>query len=297
MASTRGDKTGTSITSRANPALKRIRALRQRRERERSGLFFAEGIRLVAEAVQLGAPIVQIVAAPDLLTRHPFARELVTAQRAAGTPCLTVSDDAFASIALKEHPQGLGAVIRQQWTALDAADAGTGLCWIALDRMQDPGNLGTILRTADAAGAAGIILLGQTTDPYDPTAVRASMGALFAQQLVRASWDEFAAWAAAAGCHIVGTSDATADDYTTVSYPRPLVLLMGSEREGLSAEQQAAVGHMVRIPMRGRSDSLNLAVATAIMVYEIFHQAHGRPAATVPPDSRRTSAPREGRPT
>lgn len=276
MIGTYGERPGTIITSRANPAVKRIRALRQRKERERAWLFFAEGIRLVTEAVQLGAPVVHLVAAPGLLERHAFAREVVADQQAAGTPCLMVSDDVFASIASKEHPQGLAAVIRQQWTGLDAAPAEDGLCWIALEGVQDPGNLGTILRTSDAVGAAGVILLGNATDPYDPTAIRASMGAIFAQRLVRASWDEFLVWAAAGGCHIAGTSDAASDDYCAVAYPRPLVLLMGSEREGLAPEQQRAVDRMVRIPMAGRSDSLNLAVATAIMLYEVFNQARGR---------------------
>jgi TrmH family RNA methyltransferase len=290
-----GAGANTLITSRANPALKRIRALRQRKERERSGHFFAEGIRLVGEAVQLGAPVEQLIAAPKLLERHPFARDLVTSQRAAGTPCLLVSDDAFASIATKEHPQGLGAVIRQHWMPLAEADANAGLCWIALADVQDPGNLGTILRTADAVGGAGVILLGHATDPYDPTAVRASMGALFTQRLVRAAWDEFTAWTAASGCHVIGTSDRAAGDYTSLSYPGPTVLLMGSEREGLSAEQQAAVDQMARIPMVGRADSLNLAVATAIMVYELFTQAHGRPpAAATPPMPRRWAPTREG---
>lgn len=276
------DTSTTVITSRSNPALKRIRALRQRKDRERTGLFFAEGIRLVAEAVQLGAPVVQLVVAPGLLAHHPYAQDLVHDQRSAGTPCLTVSDDAFASIASKEHPQGLAAVIRQRWTRLDDARATDGLCWVALDRVQDPGNLGTILRTADAVGAAGVILLGNATDPHDPTAIRASMGALFAQRLVRARWDEFLAWASAAGCTIVGTSDAAADDYTTLAYTQPLVVLMGSEREGLAPEHQRAATRMVRIPMAGRSDSLNLAVATAIMLIEVFNQARGRPPAAAP---------------
>lgn len=298
MARNSGTDAATLITSRGNPALKRIRALRQRKERDRTGSFFAEGIRLVGEAVQLGAPVVQLVAAPGLLARHQFARELVASQRAAGMDCLLVSDDAFVSIAAKEHPQGLGAVIRQQWTPLAQADANAGLCWIALDAVQDPGNLGTILRTADAAGAAGVILLGHTTDPYDPTAVRASMGALFTRRLVRADWDELAAWVAAHGCHVVGTSDRAADDYTALAYERPTVLLMGSEREGLRPERHAIVERMARIPMIGRADSLNLAVATAIMVYEMFHQAQGRPPATAtPPMPRQWSPTREGNPT
>jgi TrmH family RNA methyltransferase len=144
--------------------------------------------------------------------------------------------------------------------------------WVALVEPADPGNLGTILRTADAVGVAGVIVLGDATDPYDPAALRASMGAIFAVQLARASFDEFAAWKRACGVFLVGTSDQAPVDYQEVAYPQPLVLLMGSERQGLGPEQQALCDLMVRLPMRGRSDSLNLAVATGVMLYELLSQ-------------------------
>ena len=146
------------------------------------------------------------------------------------------------------------------------------LCWIALDAAQDPGNLGTILRTGDAVGAAGVILLGHAADPYDPAALRASMGAVFSQRLVRANFEDLVRWKERNGAALIGTSDAAPTDYQAVRYPRPAILLMGSEREGLSQEQQAACDHLARIPMVGHSDSLNLAVATAVMLYEIFNQ-------------------------
>jgi TrmH family RNA methyltransferase len=260
------------ITSRANPAIKQIRALAARKERDRSGLFFVEGIRLVTEAVQVGAEIVQGVVAPDLL-KGTVGREVAAALRAPGGPCLEVSADVFAGLSAKEGPQGLGAVVRQRWERLD--DRGrqaAGLGWVALDAVQDPGNLGTILRTSDAVGAAGVILVGPTTDPYDPAAVRASMGAIFTQRLIRASWAEFAAWKQQIDITLIGASDKAAADYQALTYRPPLVLFMGSERQGLSAEQQALCDGMVRIPMVGRSDSLNLAVATGVVLYEIFNQ-------------------------
>ena len=135
--------------------------------------------------------------------------------------------------------------------------------------MQSPGNLGTILRTCEAVGAAGVILLGPQADPYDPSAIRATMGALFAQRLVRATWDEFAAWKRRHGCLLVGTSPSGKIDYRAVAYTPPTVLWMGWERQGLSPEQQALCDVMARIPMAGRSDSLNLAVSTGVMLYEI----------------------------
>jgi TrmH family RNA methyltransferase len=259
------------ISSRANAAIKQIRALQTRKEREQTGLFFVEGIRLVTEAVQVGAAVVQGVVAPDLL-KGSVGRATVAALRAQGVPCLAVTPDVFTSLSGKEGPQGLGAVVRQRWEPLAAAGSGMGLGWVALDAVQDPGNLGTILRTGDAVGAAGVILVGPTTDPYDPAAVRASMGAIFTQRLVRATWAEFAAWKREVDITLTGTSDKAAADYQAVRYRLPLVLFMGSERQGLSPEQQAACDQMVRIPMVGRSDSLNLAVATSVILYEIFNQ-------------------------
>lgn len=259
------------ITSRNNPVVKQIRSLRQRQERERSGLYFVEGIRLVAEAVQNGAPIEQLIFAPDLLA-SPFARELVETQQQAGVPCLALSADVFASLSAKEGPQGLGAVLQQHWDRLADVRLGDELCWIALESIADPGNLGTIMRTADAVGAAGMILLGNSTDPYDGVALRGSMGAIYNQRLVRATWHEFVAWKAQHNYTVVGTSDKAATDYQAMRYQAPSVLLMGSERQGLSAEQQAVCDAMVSIPMAGRSDSLNLAVATALVMYEMFNQ-------------------------
>lgn len=260
------------ITRAGNLSVKRVRALRQRRERDRTGLGLAEGIRLVAEAVQVGAAIESLVVAPDLL-RSAFARRLVEAERRKGLPVLEVSAAVFESLSLKEGPQGLAAVVRQRWESLDGVRLAGDLCWLALDAVQDPGNLGTILRTGDAVGASGAILIGDSADPYDPAALRASMGAVFSQRLVRATFDEFAAWKQQWGYRLVGTSGAATVDYRDASYRPPLVLLMGSEREGLSPDQQALCDFVVKIPMVGRSDSLNLAVATGIVLYEIFYQA------------------------
>lgn len=260
------------ITSPANPAVKAIRALRQRKEREASGSFFIEGIRLVAEAAQLGAPVERLVVAPALLASD-FARQLVDAQAAAGVPVLEVSADVFAGLSHKDGPQGLGAVVRQRWEPLEGVRLDAAPGWVALDRVADPGNLGTIMRTADAAGVSGLILVGPGTDPHDPAALRGSMGAIFAQRLVRCTSAELAAWKRASGAFFAGTSDKAAADYQSVAYPQPLVLLMGSEREGLSPELQARCDALVSIPMRGRSDSLNLAVATGVMLYELLAQA------------------------
>ncbi len=262
------------ITSPANPQIKAIRALRQRKARDESGLCFVEGIRLVAEAARAGA-VERLVVAPELLT-SPFAQELVAAQAAAGAQVLEVGREVFASLSQKDGPQGLAAVARQRWVALEQVELGPPPGWVALVEPADPGNLGTIVRTADGAGASGVIIVGPGADPYDPAALRASMGAAFALSLVRTTWERLAAWKRATGAFLVGTSDRAPAHFQRASYPQPVVLLMGSERQGLSPEQLALCDLTVAIPMRGRGDSLNLAVATGVMLYELLRQ--GDPA-------------------
>jgi TrmH family RNA methyltransferase len=259
------------IRSRTNRRVAEVRRLRLRKEREASGLFFAEGIRVVAEAVELGAGIETLVVARGLLTSE-FGAGLIEEQVEKGVPCLELSAEVFRSLSLKDNPQGLGAVVRQRWGKLDEIALREDSRWVVLDGVQDPGNLGTILRTSDASGSDGVILVGKTTDPYDPTSVRASTGAVFSQGLVRASFDELADWKRRRGVTLVGTSGAAPVDYRAVTYETPAVILMGSEREGLSEDQQAACDLLVKIPMVGRSDSLNLAVATGLVLYEVFVQ-------------------------
>jgi TrmH family RNA methyltransferase len=262
------------IFSRSNPAIKAIRALSSRKQRDSSGRFFVDGLHLVAAATQQQAEIESCVVAPELLT-SAFGRELARSLAHSGAPTLEVTADVFRSLAAKDHAQGIGIVARQRWQDLARVRPEAGQCWVALDTVQYPGNLGTILRTCDAVGGAGVILLGSTTDPYDPAAVRASMGAIFSQRLARASFDELTAWCRRHSVAVVGTSPSAQLDYQAVAYQPPLVLLMGSEPRGLSREQQALCDLTVNIPMVGHSDSLNLAVATGIMLYEVFNQRRG----------------------
>jgi TrmH family RNA methyltransferase len=260
-----------TISSVHNPAIKQIRQLQQRKERERTGLYFVEGIRLVAEAIQTDAALERVVVAPELLV-SPFARSLVEQWQRGGGASLEVTAAVFKSFAAKEHPQGLAAVIRQRWTALDEIRLDQALCWVALAAVQDPGNLGTILRTSDAVGSGGVSLLGHSTEPYYPEAVRASIDAIFAQRVAQATLPQLAAWKQAQACMMVGTSGAAQADYRTYTYRFPLLILMGSEQHGLAPDEMALCDALVRIPMVGRSDSLNLAVATGVVLYEVFHQ-------------------------
>lgn len=259
------------ITSTSNPTIKFIRKLADRKERLQTGLFFVEGLRIVGEALQKGWEIETLVVAPELLTSL-FGQQLVADYADKQGRIDEVSADVFRSLSLKDGPQGIGAVVRQRWTALEDVHLQAGDTWIALDSVQDPGNLGTILRTSDSAGCQGVILLDQSTDPFDPGTVRASMGAVFCQPLIKTSLPAFVSWKKREAAPVIGTSDKAQQDYHRFEYPEAVVLLMGSERQGLQEQHLSLCSAVVSIPMQGESDSLNLAVATALVVYEILNQ-------------------------
>jgi TrmH family RNA methyltransferase len=262
----------TLISSRSNPKIKLARALRQKKARQESGLFIVEGIRPVGEAVQAGATIDTILYAPELL-KSEFASDLIQAQSQAGVACHPTSAEVFGALADKENPQGLLALVRQpEWNLADLNPQ--NFPWgVALVSPQDPGNLGTILRTVDAVGASGLLLLESSADIYHPSAVRASMGALFWHPVVTAPFADFAAWSRGHGYHIYGTSAHAAVDYhETPTYAWPRILLLGSEREGLTQEQAQICDLMIRLPMRGRATSLNLGVAAGVMLYAMLER-------------------------
>ncbi len=260
-----------TLTSPSNPKIKFLRKLRDRKERDNSQMFYIEGLRIMGEAIQLKARFDCLVIAPDLLTSS-FGQNILHDPYLASVPVLEVSPETFKSFAIKEGPQGIAAVLHQRWLPLNQVHLVPGNFWVALDAVQDPGNLGTILRTQDAVGGMGVIILDHGTDPYDPTSARASMGALFSQQLVKTDFASFSRWKKENGYPIIGTSDAAAQDYHGFNYPDPCILLMGSERDGLKEHHRQLCDNIIKIPMVGRSDSLNLAIATAIVLYEVFNQ-------------------------
>lgn len=260
------------ITSHANPKIKQARALRQRKERDATGLYLVEGLFHIGEALAAGAGIEYICYAPDLL-EGDFAHRLIEQASADGVPCWATTTDIFAALAEKENPQGVLAVVRQRRAPLESLTPPVFPWGVAVVAPQDPGNVGAILRTIDAVGAGGLILLEGGVDPYHPTAVRASMGALFWHPVVIAHFDEWTTWACRHGYHIIGSSAHGDVDYRAVAaYKRPLILLLGSEREGLSPEQMAACEQVIRLPMHGRVSSLNLAVAAGILLYGILER-------------------------
>ena len=258
-----------TLTNPRNPDVKLTRKLQLRKVRDETGLFVAEGIRHVGEAIEAGADVAWICYAPDLL-KSPFANDLLETQRKAGRRVYALAEDVFRSLADKDNPQGVLAVIRRPSATLAALSAATHPWLVALVRPQDPGNIGTVLRTMDAVGANGLVLLDGGADPGHPNTVRASLGALFWMPIVTTSFDEFVAWAKGQGYNLIGTSENGTVDYRAAAYRRPTVLVMGSEREGLTPEQEAACAQMVSLPMRGRVTSLNLAVATGLMLYAMW---------------------------
>lgn len=259
------------ITSLANERIKAIRKLRDRKERITTGLFYIEGLRIVGDALTSNAMIEYLIVAPDLLISD-FGRELWRNAVENKMPLMEVSAEVFQSFALKDGPQGIAAVVKQKWADLDGIFLSRGDLWIALDSIQDPGNVGTIMRTMDAAGGKGLIFLDHSTDPYDPTAMRASMGTLFTQKLVRTSFDDFASWIFKNQFAVIGTSDAASQDYHDTNYPNPMILMMGSEQKGLQEHHLKICREVVSIPMQGIADSLNVSVAAAVVLFEINHQ-------------------------
>ncbi len=259
-----------NLTNPRNPHVKQARKLQRRKERDATGLFVVEGIRHVGEAVAAGAELEYLCYAPDLL-KSDFAHQLIREQSQRGLRCYALAPDVFRSLAEKDNPQGLLAVARRPHLGLDALTPGQHPWLVAVVHAQDPGNVGTIVRTIDAVGASGLILLDGGADPSHPNAVRASMGALFWRPVIDTSFGEFAAWASERRYHLYGTSERGDADYRAVRYRRPMVLLMGSEQKGLTAEQAALCETMVRLPMAGRVTSLNVAVATGVMLYQMMN--------------------------
>ena len=260
------------ITSLSNSTIVAIRKLHRLKDRRATGLFLAEGLRVVGQALDSGAEIRQLIICPDLLISE-YGQQLVNRARKLGVDCLEVNEPVFSSLARKDTPKGIAAVIAQRWQTLESLAPQEGELWVGLQAIQNPGNLGTILRTCDAVGATHVLLLDDCTDPYDPAAVKASMGSIFTVRLTKTHAEAFRAWHAQhAEMKIVGTSDHADEDYAQTVYPQTCLLLMGSERQGLSDEYIQLCAKMVRIPMEGTCDSLNLAVATGIILYQIYNQ-------------------------
>ncbi|MBT7074475.1 MAG: RNA methyltransferase [Anaerolineae bacterium] len=257
-----------TLTSRQNPLVKKFRSLQRRKERTNTGLFLVEGIHHVGAAVEAGWNVGNIIYAPDLLTSD-YARDLILASVKKGISCQPASPDIFRSLTEKENPQGILASVHQRNLALsDIEDFKSGVAIVA---PQDPGNLGTILRTLDAVGTDNLFLLDGGVDLYHPKVVRSSMAAIFWKPVIQASFDDFFSWKEERAYKLIGTSARGEMNIDALNLKnKKWILLLGSEQKGLSAEQISACDILVSLPMRGRGTSLNLAVAAGVLLYGLM---------------------------
>jgi TrmH family RNA methyltransferase len=256
------------VTAFSNPTVKLLRSLRDKKARRAEGLFLAEGLRIVAEARDSGR-LPEIVAFSPEGEKHPLAAEIIAATEAAGGDAIETTADILSKMSGKDNPQMLLGAYRQPDTSLARIDRSRAPLWIAVQALRDPGNIGTILRTGDAVGAGGLILIDDCADPFSVEAVRASMGALFTQEVAAARWPEFLAWLRSGEGQLVGTSLKATGDYLEAEYGQPCFLLIGNEQQGLPEDYEAECDLLVKIPMAGRADSLNAAVAAAVMAFAI----------------------------
>jgi TrmH family RNA methyltransferase len=262
----------TVITSSSNPLIKRIKRLRKKKYRQQEGVFFAEGLSVVLAAVEHGANIDTIVFSRGLLTSK-VAWDMLAERQAAGTRCVELSPQLFQAVSDRDNPVGLGAIIAAHWIEMERLEVAPDAVFVALVDVAEPGNLGTIVRTIDACGASGLILVGQTVDPFHPTAVKASMGTIFSVPVCHlGDPNALLLWATSKNLHKISTSARAKDSYKSKTYRFPALLMLGSEREGLPPDLLAAADVAVSIPMVGAVSSLNLAVATGVLLYELFDQ-------------------------
>lgn len=256
------------VTSLQNDRVKAIRALDMRKERKETGLFVAEGLSILMTARDAGFVPETLVFRAGA-AEAPAVRSFVDWALAQRAEVLEVSTAVLEKLAAKENPQTMLAIYRQRYADAPGKPVPEDATWIALEEVRDPGNLGTIIRTADAAGAAGVILVGTTCDPWSRECVRATMGSIFNVPLVKLSGSDFLDLLRVWPGDAVGTHIAATEDFRKISYRHPTMIVMGSEGPGLTREASEACSRLVKIPMAGPLDSLNLAVATALTLYEV----------------------------
>ena len=256
------------VTAFSNATVKRLRSLRDKKARRAEGLFLAEGLRIITEARDSGR-LPEIIAFSAEGARHSLAAEIIAATETAGGDAVETTSDILSKMSGKDNPQMLLGAYRQPDAALERIDRSKAPLWICAQALRDPGNIGTILRTGDAVGAGGLILIDDSADPFSVEAVRASMGAIFTQEVAVTRWPEFLNWLREGNGQLVGTSLQATQDYLDAEYRRPCFLLIGNEQQGLPADYEAECDLLVKIPMAGRADSLNAAMAAAVMAFAV----------------------------
>jgi RNA methyltransferase, TrmH family len=266
------------ITGFSNPTVKYLRSLRDKKHRKRSGQFLVEGLRLLEDARSVGrVPHMLVMAEGNERARdgHDLLARLEAEVAAAGGEVITTTPDILSKITGKDNAQSVTGVFDEWDTSLERVDRSTAPIWLVAQALRDPGNLGTMLRTCDAVGAGGLILIDECTDPFSAEAVRASMGAVFTVGLAQARWEEFLPWLRKGAGQLVAASLRDAVPYRSAPYQAPCFILVGNESQGLPEEYEAACDLRVTMPMRGRADSLNAAVAGAVLAYEVLAGVEG----------------------
>jgi RNA methyltransferase, TrmH family len=261
------------ITGFSNPTVKYLRSLRDKKHRKRARQFLVEGLRLLEDARVSGRlPRMLVMAEGNerAASGHEVLARLVRAVEEAGGEIITTAPDILSKITGKDNPQSVAGVFEEWDTSLARLDRSAAPIWLVAQALRDPGNLGTMLRTSDAVGAGGLILIDDCADPFSAEAVRASMGAVFTVPFAEARWDEFVVWLRAGQGQLVAASLREAVPYRGAAYQAPCFILVGNESQGLPQAYEAQCDLRVTMPMKGRADSLNAAVAGAVLAYEVL---------------------------
>ena len=262
------------ITSFSNPTIKALRSLREKKHRQRERRFLAEGLRLLTDARESGR-VPEVLVMAQRRDPHPLIDALESAVEQAGGDVIETTPDILSKITGKDNPQAVAGAFAEWDTGLERIERDTAPIWLVAQALRDPGNLGTMLRTGDAVGAGGLILIDDCADPFGVEAVRASMGAIFTQQLARARWEDFLPWLREGPGQLVAASLREAVPYRGAPYAAPCFVMVGNESQGLPEAYETACDLRVTMPMRGRADSLNAAVAAAVLAYEVLASLEG----------------------
>ncbi|MGE3164923.1 MAG: TrmH family RNA methyltransferase [Planctomycetota bacterium] len=263
------------LTSVQNPRVKRVVRLRDRRARDQEGVFVIEGYREILRAVEQRLPIQDLFTCAELFLGENEGALIAGAVAHCGAvPCATART-VFQKMSYRDRPDGLLAIAPQPNWSLSRLPLGERPLYVVATSIEKPGNLGTILRSSDAVGVTGVIVCDPVTDIFNPNVVRASVGTLFTVPIAVASTAATLAWLRAQGVWLVATSPAASTDYSDVDLTRACAIILGSEQYGLPEEWLAGTDQQVRIPMHGRADSINVAMAATVLTFEAQRQRRG----------------------
>ncbi len=263
------------ITGFSNPLIKRVRSLREKKHRKREYKFIAEGLRILTEAREAGY-IPEMIFLDQNQKEHPLATILCDTVESNGGDIIETNREIIAKITGKDNAQMAVGIFADIDISLNNINRNDADIWMAVQDMRDPGNLGTMMRTCDAVGGGGLFLIDDCTDPFSVETIRASMGAIFTQKIVKCSWDEFIAWKQSGPGQLIGTSLKSDNDYQAISYQTPAFVLTGNEAQGLPLDYEQCCDILVKMPMKGKADSLNAAISSAVMSYEVLNQIRKR---------------------